>query len=215
MAKSKPALAKKMYGTEPEPDFHIRSEFDLSKALTWYSALPETDNFEWPQSYMVDQGRPPEFIKAVSAHKKHLPGTFFAIARLHNRGIELPYRVIKNLDTKLETLAAMPVLTPVIMLKPVHSSNLERTIADIDMADDMLSVIGLDCEIKITIPSNLSKDDREILQNRYRKLYDELAGAVRGDDPELKEAYRNNSTAALNRRIAFLASIVNPQNVSP
>lgn len=208
MTKRKQRVAsKKLFGLDTEPDFPIRSEFDLGKALSWYAAMPETDNFEWIENYLELQGRSPDFVKSVSINKKHLPGTFFAIARMCSREMDIPTRVIKNLDAKLEAIAAMPVATPIAKPKKIYSSVLERTMADIDMADDLLSVISFDCTISMAIPT-LTKDDKEILQTRYRLLCTELQSALKGDVPDLKDAYRNHSTASLVRRINFLQTII-------
>jgi hypothetical protein len=202
-------INRKYMGDEPE-FLGAMTEGEMAIAYNWYNAMADkSDIKEYTETWLKNQKRLDELKKYRAVPDEWINHTCGAIARLINRGFDVPAHSKKFLE---ETFAY--ILTKAKVTAPT----VERTSIQDRMREKQNDIIG---DIEQLLDSNAVFSLYEWLKGRqipaaycpaiishYAPVLDELLETLEGKDEQLKEAYRHYTKKQLKERIEFFNKII-------
>jgi hypothetical protein len=202
-------INRKYMGDEPE-FLGAMTEGEMAIAYNWYNAMADkSDIKEYTETWLKNQKRLDELKKFRAVPDEWINHTCGAIARMINRGYEVPAHSKKFLE---ETFAY--ILTKAKVVAPT----VERTSIQDRMREKQSDIIG---DIEELLDSNASFSLYEWLKGRqipaaycpsiisyYAPMLDELLEAFEGKDQQLNEGYRHFTKKKLKERIEFFNSLI-------
>jgi hypothetical protein len=199
----------KYMGSEPE-FLGAMTEGEMIIAYNWYNAMADkSDIKEYTETWLKNQKRLDELKKFRAVPDEWVNHTCGAIARLINRGYEVPSHSKEFLEkTFAYTLTKAKVSAP----------TLERTSIQDRMRERQHDIIG---EIEEMIDNETTFSMYDWLKARsvpaiyapmiiayYAPWMCELIEAYEGKDPQLKEAYSYLTKKQLTERIKLFHAII-------
>ena len=194
-----------------EPDFlGAMTQGEMATACNWYNCMCDKgDAREYTETWLKSQNRLAEIKKFKTIPDEWVNLTCAWIARLINRGYEVPEHSKVFLEkTFAYTLTKAKVAAPVIGRISIQDRMKERQseiIADIEEIIDSGEDFSLyEWLKKNEIPSSYTP----AIATYYQPWVDELHLAYLGKDPDLREAYRHMSKKQLKARIDFFETLI-------
>jgi hypothetical protein len=194
-----------------EPEFlGAMTEGEMAIAYNWYNAMADkSDIKEYTETWLKNQKRLDELKKFRAVPDEWVNHTCGAIARLINRGYEVPKHSKEFLE---KTLAH------ILTKAKVSAPTVERASIQDRMREKQNDIIG---DIEELIDSNAVFSLYEWLKGRqipaaycpaiishYAPVLDELLETFEGKDEQLKEAYRHYTKKQLKERIEFFNKLI-------
>lgn len=209
----------KHMGDEPFFKGDTPSDLDYSKALTWYNIMcTKADARDYLETYLKNTGRNAE-IKTL----RRVPDTRVSdhaawIARMLSRGVKLTDRSRNKMEELLQTSlqhAEAPKPAKADLTHPQPKITVQDRIRDKvsdfigefeELTDrDGLTVSMYDMLQKKQLPPNLASQ----VASFFRPIANEANEVLKKDcDPQLKEGYRNYTTAQLKQRAAYYNNVI-------
>jgi len=203
---------KKYFGDEPNFTKAV-SNSQYADALNWYNYMSSvTEGRTYVETYLKSLNRLIELKKFKSVGDNQVSTTMCWIARMLNRGFELPESAKPFFEQKLsETLTKAKEETPVaveVATVSVQDRIREKTH---DIVGEIESMIDLNESFSLydwLVKNQISSIYCNAIVERYAPWLDELIQVSEGKDPQLKEAYAHMSKAEINKRIQYLNTLV-------
>lgn len=202
-------INRKYMGDEPE-FLGAMTEGEMAIAYNWYNAMADkSDIKEYIETWLKNQKRLDEIKKFRAVPDEWINHTCGAIARMINRGYEVPAHSKKFLEeTFAYILTKAKVVAPTIERTSIQDRMREKQndiIGDIDELLDSGAVFSLYEWLKgRQIPAAYCP----AIISYYAPMLDELLEAYEGKDEQLKEGYRHFTKKKLKERIEFFNSLI-------
>lgn len=203
-------INRKYMGDEPE-FLGAMTEGEMAIAYNWYNTMADkSDIKEYTETWLKNQNRLTELKKFRAVPDEWVNHTCGAIARLINRGYDVPATSKKFLEEKIAyTLTKAKVQTnnsiPKASVQDRMRERQNDIIGDIEELIDNGETFSLYEWLKAKeIPAVYCPS----IVSHYSPCLGELIEALEGKDPQLKEAYGHMTKKQLRERIDFFNKLI-------
>ena len=203
-------INRKYMGDEPE-FLGAMTEGEMAIAYNWYNTMADkSDIKEYTETWLKNQNRLTELKKFRAVPDEWVNHTCGAIARLINRGYDVPATSKKFLEEKIAyILTKAKVQTnnsiPKASVQDRMRERQNDIIGDIEELIDNGETFSLYEWLKAKeIPAVYCPS----IVSHYSPCLGELIEALEGKDPQLKEAYGHMTKKQLRERIDFFNKLI-------
>lgn len=203
-------INRKYMGDEPE-FLGAMTEGEMAIAYNWYNTMADkSDIKEYTETWLKNQNRLTELKKFRAVPDEWVNHTCGAIARLINRGYDVPATSKKFLEERIAyTLTKAKVQTnnsiPKASVQDRMRERQNDIIGDIEELIDNGETFSLYEWLKAKeIPAVYCPS----IVSHYSPCLGELIEALEGKDPQLKEAYAHMTKKQLRERIDFFNKLI-------
>lgn len=203
-------INRKYMGDEPE-FLGAMTEGEMTIAYNWYNTMADkSDIKEYTETWLKNQNRLTELKKFRAVPDEWVNHTCGAIARLINRGYDVPATSKKFLEERIAyTLTKAKVQTnnsiPKASVQDRMRERQNDIIGDIEELIDNGETFSLYEWLKAKeIPAVYCPS----IVSHYSPCLGELIEALEGKDPQLKEAYGHMTKKQLRERIDFFNKLI-------
>jgi len=203
-------INRKYMGDEPE-FLGAMTEGEMAIAYNWYNTMADkSDIKEYTETWLKNQNRLTELKKFRAVPDEWVNHTCGAIARLINRGYDVPATSKKFLEEKIAyILTKAKVQTnnsiPKASVQDRMRERQNDIIGDIEELIDNGETFSLYEWLKAKeIPAVYCPS----IVSHYSPCLGELIEALEGKDPQLKEAYAHMTKKQLRERIDFFNKLI-------
>lgn len=203
-------INRKYMGDEPE-FLGAMTEGEMAIAYNWYNTMADkSDIKEYTETWLKNQNRLTELKKFRAVPDEWVNHTCGAIARLINRGYDVPATSKKFLEERIAyTLTKAKVQTnnsiPKASVQDRMRERQNDIIGDIEELIDNGETFSLYEWLKAKeIPAVYCPS----IVSHYSPCLGELIEALEGKDPQLKEAYGHMTKKQLRERIDFFNKLI-------
>ena len=200
-----------------EPDFKGKApESEIARAFNWYNVMSEEsdvrDYINDFYNHLQDHDTVKK-LKRVPANRLHLTSAW--IFRMYMRGVSFDTEVLKRAHERIKSCLEHASEEKkeddtVVVDKPSIQERVKERVSDIIGSIEELIDSEADIEMyewlqKNQIPAAHAKK----IADYYTPVRDEVAEAIEGHDPDLKEGYRRYTKVQMKAMLAKYDSIVN------
>ena len=195
------------------------TRLQLMKALNWYSQNKDAkDSLKWASEYLNKKLK----LKIPEANIKNQSSAFGWICRIVNNGGILPEENKDWLENEIEKLKLVkepvidtPSTKPVSIIPSIQErikDSASRIIGELDGFVDDFVLNG--CKESSKTPRGMMVELKakfvhtKAIVEHYKKVREEIAEALVGDDEQLTEGYSNFNKVELKRFEAFLSKLI-------
>ena len=210
MSRSEAYLINRKYmGDEPE-FLGALTEGEMTIAYNWYNAMADkSDIKEYTETWLKNQGRLAELKRFKSVPDEWINSTCGAIARMINRGYDVPAHskefLEKTFAYSLTKAKVQEESTPKISIQERMRERAHDIIGEIEEMIDAGEEFSVYDWLKAKeIPATYAP----MIAAYYAGPLTELIEAYEGKDPQLNEAYAYMTKKQLAERVKFYHNIV-------
>jgi hypothetical protein len=196
------------------------TRLDLMKALNWYSQNKDAkDSLRWANEYVNKKLK----LKIPEVNIKNQTSSFGWICRIVNNGGILPEENTNWLENEIEKLKLVeqPVIigsliSPTSVMPSIQErikDSASRIIGELDGFVDEFVTNG--CKETSKTPKGMMVELKaksvhtKVIVEHYKKVREEIAEVLVGNDEQLVEGYSNFKKVELKRFEAFLSKLIN------
>lgn len=214
-------IDNKYLGDEPKVT-ESSSASNMINAYNWFNYFYTTDD---AKDFVVQYLKQQKFNKKIISNIQEVSSLKLANigwnCKLLLSGNTLPIDIHSKMLHKIHTLSSQVKKTQPVAIKPIVKiqtyieNKFNKIIAELEEQLDIISTSGnSDFNVQsyfrtIALKAHVAKS----IVAYYKPLYSEVYDAIKGDDPELKYAYRNWKKKELKIYLNYISDIISSAEV--
>ena len=202
-------INRKYMGDEPE-FLGALTEGEMAIAYNWYNAMASKSEIkEYTETWLKNQNRLTELKKFKAVPDEWINLTCGAIARMINRGYDVPAHSKAFLEETFSyTLTKSKVAVQTVERASIQDRMREKAHDIIGEVEEMLDS-GKEFSLYDWLKANqIPATYAPMIANHYVGWLSELIEAYEGTCPQLKEAYAHLTKKQLGERVKFMNTLI-------